>query len=366
MCLESVVLPGRRASVCKRRIRSRDLKFVQFLGQGFSGFINEITWSTWYGKERLGRLAQKNFPRLESMVFEKEAARLVNLHHPNVVEVFCWTVDKLGCSLVMEFVNTDLESIVEKRKEARNKVYASKDRGKVVNGSTSPFELIEAIYIMLHIASAMEYLHSLGVGHGDLRPNNILIDLDADPMIVKVVDFGLTESKKKSMLVSKRAQFIRTLDWKAPEIWKDLSTFLLDGSDEYVWEEMDTAQVEGNASAANKQAADVYSFAVTCAYILGGTASYPKSSLSGLQQKISSGTLRPEIPSTCPKRLKKLIEESWDSDPERRPRFSYLQEQLGILYLEEPGNEYFRRPNRNHLVIINACRGIPFKSLKSC
>jgi serine/threonine protein kinase len=315
------------------RVRSRDLKLVQFLGQGFSGFIYETSWLTWYGKEKPGRFARKSFPRVGSMVFESEAIRLVHLDHPNVVKAFCWTVDKLGCSLVLEFVNTDIESVVEKRKEAQRKVSAFKDLlglgnfDKSINGTISPFELIDQIYIMLHIARAMEYLHSKGVGHGDLRPNNILVDLEANPMIVKVVDFGLLESKKRSSLVSKRTQFVRTLEWKAPETWKDLPTSLLDSPDEYLWEELDLMKEGGNVSAVG-ELADVYSFAVTCTYIMGGTVSYPKLSLSQLQQRISSGTLRPKIPSECPEVLRKLIELSWDSNPQKRQRFSYLRVQL--------------------------------------
>jgi hypothetical protein len=48
-------------------------------------------------------------------------------------------------------------------------------------------------------------------------PNNIMVDLEADPLIVKVVDFGLIQSEKRSTLVPKQAQH---------------------------WSEMDTVQVE--------------------------------------------------------------------------------------------------------------------------
>lgn len=44
-----------------------------------------------------------------------------------------------------------------------------------------------------HLASAMAYLHSLGIVHRDIKPENLLVELDADGQVteLKLADFGL-------------------------------------------------------------------------------------------------------------------------------------------------------------------------------
>lgn len=44
-----------------------------------------------------------------------------------------------------------------------------------------------------HLASAMAYLHSLGIVHRDIKPENLLVELDAHGYVteLKLADFGL-------------------------------------------------------------------------------------------------------------------------------------------------------------------------------
>jgi serine/threonine protein kinase len=61
----------------------------------------------------------------------------------------------------------------------------------------APFELLEAIDIMLQIAEGMLYLHQNKVIHRDLKSMNILV-MCGEHVSIKVVDFGLSKIKESS------------------------------------------------------------------------------------------------------------------------------------------------------------------------
>ncbi|HZJ55097.1 MAG TPA: serine/threonine-protein kinase [Myxococcaceae bacterium] len=132
--------------------------------------------------------------------FDKEAAALATLSHPNVVSI----VDKGKAEntyyLVMEYV--DGPSL---REVMRSPV----------------FDIPGALRIIMEIARAIDYAHSRGVVHRDLKPENILFDEQAGG-IAKVTDFGLAtffdDSKLTSRFnVTETHVSMGTLSYMAPE-----------------------------------------------------------------------------------------------------------------------------------------------------
>jgi predicted Ser/Thr protein kinase len=101
--------------------------------------------------------------------FEKEAAALASLSHPNIVSI----VDKGHAAsiyyLVMEYV--DGPSLRE--------VATSK--------ALEPPDLLR---VLLAVARAIDYAHGRGIIHRDLKPENVIFD-DQAGSIPKVSDFGL-------------------------------------------------------------------------------------------------------------------------------------------------------------------------------
>jgi eukaryotic-like serine/threonine-protein kinase len=132
--------------------------------------------------------------------FDKEAAALASLNHPNVVAI----VDKGKADntyyLVMEYV----------------------DGPSLREVSKSPLlDISGALRIIMEIARAIEYAHSRGVIHRDLKPENILFDEQAGG-IPKVTDFGLatffeTTPHTKRFDVTQTHVSMGTLSYMAPE-----------------------------------------------------------------------------------------------------------------------------------------------------
>lgn len=68
--------------------------------------------------------------------------------------------------------------------------------------------------ITRQVLTAVEYVHSRGISHRDIKPDNILIAQD-EPVVVKVSDFGLAKISKSG---SQLRTFCGTLAYLAPEI----------------------------------------------------------------------------------------------------------------------------------------------------
>ena len=323
-------------------MKAKDLITGRFLGQGFSGIFYETVWSA--SLESKARLARKDFPGVKGDVFESEVIPLFELHdHPNVVKTLCWTVDNRSCSLVMEYMKDDLSSVMRRKKEALRKI---EHNHPVAGTSSAPFELLEAMNIALQIATGMEYLHDNGIIHGDLKPNNVLIDWKEGQMLVKVTDFGLIETKRRTTLISQRAVCFRMIEWSAPEVFE--AYFVSMGEDlDYVWTTSPKGHSDESASDLDEKTmmklADSYSFALTCAYILGGQRWSTKLSPNELRETISSRILspgsRPDLPFECPEKLASLISKCWDPDPKCRPTFSIICHELQEIIKEQEKQE---------------------------
>lgn len=104
--------------VPSKKVQSRDLKSGVLLGKGASSIVYETTWK---GKS----YARKDFLRVPSDIFEREAAFLVALDdHPNVVRTYGWTVDEGSCSLVVELMDDDLLNLMRKRNVSQLKHFS--------------------------------------------------------------------------------------------------------------------------------------------------------------------------------------------------------------------------------------------------
>ena len=292
------------------------------LGKGTSGFVYETMW--------LGeRFARKFFPGTSNLAFEKEAPALVDLRHLNIVHTFCWSKDRRSYSLVIENFGTDLQTFLQRKKGKKEE-----DNCEVPFGSEK--WLLEAVRIMLQIASGMEYLHEKGVAHGDLEPNNVLVKA-VNPqreghLHVKVVDFGLSRTKLwRSRYSGERQDRGFAIRWKAPEQISCVHLLESSDSDTDSEEEEMASKDDSNQEFGALAVADVYSFANICSYILTGEVPFRTSHTpKDLQDDINSGRT-PDLPPLCPPPLKNLLHRCWNKKAADRPSFTKICQELRFL-----------------------------------
>uniref|UniRef100_A0A3B5B905 Protein kinase domain-containing protein n=1 Tax=Stegastes partitus TaxID=144197 RepID=A0A3B5B905_9TELE len=69
--------------------------------------------------------------------------------------------------------------------------------------------------VLHQMATALSHLHSMGIMHADLKPDNIMVvDRHQQPLKVKLIDFGLTRPVSKV----EQGDFMGTMSYCAPEL----------------------------------------------------------------------------------------------------------------------------------------------------
>ncbi|KAF8333689.1 kinase-like domain-containing protein [Amanita rubescens] len=153
---------------------------------------------------------------------------------------------------------------------------------------------------LLEVARGLEYIHSEGVVHGDLRGENVLLN---NKFHVQIADFGLT---RLSEATNTRSGALH-LNFAAPELLEYLD----------------------DASAGRTQMSDVYAFGCLCYEIY--YARMPFADKQGLQ--IIVALLRGQRPQrrdspTLSNKTWALIQQCWVKKPSKRPRMKNVMERL--------------------------------------
>ncbi|NMB53521.1 MAG: serine/threonine protein kinase [Leptolinea sp.] len=103
--------------------------------------------------------------------FRQEARAAANISHPNIVTVHDFGLDHDRLFIVMEFIpGTDLKTVMRKH---------------------GPFELEEAIPLILQACAGLGHAHRSGIVHCDVKPHNMLVTPEGQ---LKVTDFGIARA----------------------------------------------------------------------------------------------------------------------------------------------------------------------------
>uniref|UniRef100_A0A914DMA1 non-specific protein-tyrosine kinase n=1 Tax=Acrobeloides nanus TaxID=290746 RepID=A0A914DMA1_9BILA len=272
---EQHVIPADNIQLCKE------------LGKGEFGHVFQASWTQANGD--VTQVAAKRILPEKLMAnptsFLQEAAIMTKMRHENVVRLFGVVLDTKSVMLISELAPCG--SLLECLQKS-----ALRDSFPVDN----------LCDFALQIAKGMQYLSSQRLIHRDLAARNVLVFSSSK---VKISDFGLS----RSLGVGEdyyRSEFNPTMKlpiaWCAPECINFLRF---------------------------TSASDVWSYAVTL-WEMFSYGQMPWNGYSGSQILHAIDTLRQklECPESCPSDFYRIMCQCWSHEPERRPSFDDLVQNL--------------------------------------
>jgi len=133
--------------------------------------------------------------------FEAERQALALLEHPNIAPVFDGGTTEAGLPyFVMEHVKG--VPIIEHC-----------DREKL--------SIEERLPLFVQACEGVQYAHQKGIIHRDVKPSNILVSVQGEKPVVKIIDFGVAKAFTQPLtdrtLYTEQGQFVGTPEYMSPE-----------------------------------------------------------------------------------------------------------------------------------------------------
>ncbi len=151
-------------------------------------------------------------PTLEAR-FLKEARAAAKLSHPNIARIYDYSVDEDGVAyIVMEFIKgLTLNELL--RPVVRTAVGRTE-------GESLPLAL--AIEIAQQSLRAIGHVHSHGIVHRDISPDNLMLTRDVEGRpLVKLIDLGLVKAAEGPSQLTAAGVFVGKFRYAAPEQFED-------------------------------------------------------------------------------------------------------------------------------------------------
>ncbi|XP_048478000.1 fibroblast growth factor receptor homolog 1 isoform X2 [Plutella xylostella] len=240
-----------------------------------------------------------------ALVSEMEMMKMIG-KHVNIINLLgCCTQDGPLYVIVEYAPNGNLREFLRSRRPGNR--YESPTEDLKDKKTLTQKDLVSFSY---QVARGMEYLASRRCIHRDLAARNVLV---SDDCVLKIADFGLAKDVQSNDYYRKKTEGRLPVRWMAPES---------------LYHKVFTTQT------------DVWSFGVLLWEImtLGGTP-YPTVPGQYMYQHLSAGH-RMEKPPCCSLEIYMLMRECWSFQPNDRPSFTELVEDLDKILTVTANQEY--------------------------
>ena len=275
LCTQLTIPCPMRTPDDRWEIEHVSIKLKDKLGDGK---FSEVWEGTWNGKTSVVVKIPKAGPKIVSD-FLAEAQIMKKLQHDKLIQLYA------VCTLEPPFY-----IVTELMKHGSLIDYFANGKGKYL-------KLPELINIGAQVANGMAYLESLHCIHRDLAARNVLV---GEESIVKIGDFGLARFLIDGKYLATEGEKF-PVRWAAPE------------------------------AALNNQfsvKSDVWSFGVLLTELLTcGGFPYPEMTNQEVLEQVEQGYRMPPPPE-CPYHLYQIMLKCWKTNPEERPTFHHVFNQL--------------------------------------
>eukprot|EP00249_Psilotum_nudum_P017527 c26373_g1_i2 orf=903-2117(+) len=247
------------------------------MGPAFAqGAFGKLYRGTYNGEDVAVKILERpenNLERAQLMEqqFTQEVKMLATLKHQNVVRFIGACRKSFVWCIVTEYA-----------KGGSVRMFLSRRQNRSV-----PLKL--AVKQALDVALGMEYLHSLGFIHRDLKSDNLLIATDKS---IKIADFGVARIEVQTEGMTPETGTYR---WMAPEMIQHRSY---------------------------NHKVDVYSFGIVLWELITGNLPFQNMTAVQAAFAVVNRGVRPTIPADCPPALSYIMTRCWATNPDERPSFS--------------------------------------------
>lgn len=228
--------------------------------------------------------------------FQHEAQAAARLSHPHVVNVYDVGQDGDTHYIVMEYVEgTNLKTLINRE---------------------APLPIAQAVGIATAIARGLEAAHRFGLIHRDIKPQNIMVELDGH---VRITDFGIAKSAFSTALTETGITF-GTADYISPE------------------------QARGQSATPRS---DIYALGVTLFEMLTGCLPFTGENTIAVALQHASDSPPPlrQINPQIPPQLEAIVLRALAKDPTQRPASAYEFAQLLNDYRNVAAQDTVLTPN---------------------